>query len=194
MGVGLGEAVGFILRQDPDVIMVGEIRDEETAAIVFQSALTGHLVFSTLHTNDTIAAVTRLEDLGVEPFLIASATIGVVAQRLVRTICSNCQERYEPDGAARRIIKQEVGKDIDYLVRGRGCKTCFDSGFLGREAVFEVLNIDDQIGQMIHDRATERDIREAAFKKGFKTLGQAGVEKVLQHKTTIEELLRVIRM
>lgn len=189
-GLTFAGGLRSILRQDPDIIMVGEIRDKETSQIVFQSALTGHLVLSTLHTNDTVSAITRLVDMGVEHFLIGSALIGVVAQRLVRKICPHCSETYTPEPSAIQLLK--LPPAAYEFKRGAGCKECGGTGYFGREAIIELFPITHEIQSMIHDRVSEQKIRDYAIGHGMKTLAQAATEKVLEGKTTVEELLRVV--
>jgi general secretion pathway protein E len=181
-----------ILRQDPDVIMVGEIRDLETAEIAIQASLTGHLVFSTLHTNDAAGAVTRLIDMGVEPFLVSSSVVGIMAQRLVRVICPKCKEGYEPTGEELREIglKQSALKDGE-IYRGKGCEHCLQTGYRGRSGIFELLIIDDEISQLILDRVSSNIIKKRACEKGMLTLRADGAQKVKQGVTTIEEVLRI---
>jgi general secretion pathway protein E len=185
-----------ILRQDPDVILVGEIRDAETAEISIHAALTGHLVFSTLHTNDASGAVTRLVDMGIEPFLVASSVVAIVAQRLVRTICSACRQSYapSPEELARlglnRPSAANGGRSIT-LARGAGCPTCSGSGYRGRVAIYEILVVDDQIRRLIMTKADAGALRDAAVAAGMRTLRLDGMAKVLQGLTTAEEVLRV---
>jgi type IV pilus assembly protein PilB len=182
-----------ILRQDPDVILVGEIRDRETAEIAVQSALTGHLVFSSLHTNDAASALPRLLDMGVEPFLIASSVIGVIGQRLVRVVCRNCKVTYRPE---RRVL-EELGVPEDehghiHFARGAGCPVCSGRGYRGRTGVFEVLRMSDPIKRMILDKTSTLEIREQALQEGIQTMQQAGLRKVMDGTTTPEEVMRVI--
>ncbi len=172
-----------ILRQDPDVIMVGEIRDSETAEIAMQASLTGHLVLSTLHTNDSATAITRLVDMGIEPFMVASSLTGVLAQRLVRTICPHCKEAYRPG--------LELPGLPEIIYRGRGCERCFGEGTFGRTGIYELLTIDAELCGMITRRATSGEIKAYARTKGMKTLKDDGFEKVAAGITTIEEVLRV---
>jgi general secretion pathway protein E len=185
-----------ILRQDPDVILVGEIRDAETAEISIHASLTGHLVFSTLHTNDAPGAVTRLIDMGIEPFLVASSIVAIVAQRLVRKICSACRQSYvpSPEELARlelhRSSAADGGRPIT-LSRGAGCPTCADSGYRGRVAIYEILVVDDQIRRLIMAKADAGAIREAAMAAGMRPLRLDGMAKVLQGVTTAEEVLRI---
>ena len=181
-----------ILRQDPDIIMVGEIRDSETAKIAVQAALTGHLVFSTLHTNDSAGALARLVEMGVEPFLAASALVGVLAQRLVRTVCPHCRISYRPD---EQILQQLFeGGQIPHnatFYRGRGCSHCMKVGYLGRTGLYELLEVTDPIRQLVTTNADASTIRQQALKMGMRSLRQAGLAKVLAGETTVEEVLRV---
>jgi general secretion pathway protein E len=183
-----------ILRQDPDIIMVGEIRDRETAEIAIQSSLTGHLVFSTLHTNDSASAVTRLLDMGVEPFLISSSVLAMMAQRLVRVLCQHCKE---PDEVNLEALK-EIGINQELLeahggqiYRGRGCEACRSTGYRGRMGIYELLPIDDPIRTLIMQQANAQKIKAAAMERSLKTLLQDGALKVMQGLTTVDELLRV---
>jgi len=187
---GLTFATGLraVLRQDPDVIMVGEIRDLETAEIAVQAALTGHLVFSTLHTNNAATAVTRLVDIGVEPYLIASSLIGVLAQRLVRKICPACKEGYKPKPEILKYLGLE--ENIE-LFKGKGCEECNNTGYKGRTGIFELLIIDDTIREMILKNKSANEIHQVAVTKGMKTMRDDGFEKVKKGITTIEEVLRV---
>jgi len=187
-------ALRSILRQDPDIIMVGEIRDAETAQIAVQAALTGHLVFSTLHTNDAASALTRLIDMDVETFLISSSVIGVIAQRLVRVICEKCKEEYIPgEGVLRELnIKgNSKGDGKVKLYRGTGCSFCKNTGYYGRTSIYELIILDEEIRSLIISKASSNIIKDAAIKKGMKTLKDSGLEKALQGITTIEEVLRV---
>ena len=187
-------ALRSILRQDPDVIMIGEIRDTETAQIAVHAALTGHLVFSTLHTNDAASALTRLIDMGIEPFLISSSVIGVIAQRLVRVICEKCKEEYVPteDILYGLKIKDRLNKDSKIkLYRGKGCSFCKNTGYYGRTSIYELIVLDEEIKSLIVTKASSNVINELALKNGMKTLKDSGIEKALQGITTIEEVLRV---
>jgi type IV pilus assembly protein PilB len=180
-----------ILRQDPDVIMIGEIRDLETAEIAVQAALTGHLVLSTLHTNDATTAITRLRELGIPSFLISSCAVMVVAQRLVRKICPDCRENYEPHEKTLELLgidRQTVGE----FVRGKGCRYCFDSGFSGREGVYEILSIGNDIQNAIAQGKSALELKEMAVEKGMKTLLDTALLKVSDGKSTVEEIKRVI--
>ncbi len=183
-----------ILRQDPDIIMVGEIRDSETAQIAVQASLTGHLVFSTLHTNDAASALTRLIDMDIETFLISSSVIGVIAQRLVRVICEKCKEEYIPgeDVLSGLNIKGNSKDDGKVkLYRGTGCPSCKNTGYYGRTSIYELIVLDEEIRSLIISKTSSNVIKDAAIKKGMKTLKDSGLEKVMQGITTIEEVLRV---
>jgi len=184
-------ALRTIVRQDPDIIMIGEIRDYETAEIAIQSALTGHLVLSTLHTNDAPSAVIRLVDIGVPPFLITSTVRGIVAQRLVRSICNDCKEAYTPTDEELELMRLPKDSDIK-LFRGKGCPMCHSTGYGGRIGVFEIFEIDEDVRKIVLSHASASEIRQLAIKKGMKTLSDAGREKILQGVTTVEEVHRVI--
>ena len=188
-------ALRSILRQDPDIIMVGEIRDTETAQIAVQAALTGHLVFSTLHTHDAASALTRLIDMDIEPFLISSSVIGVLAQRLVRVICEKCKEKYIPEEYILRglNIKKELKnkKNKFTLFRGTGCHFCKNTGYYGRTSIYELIVLDEKIKSLIVSKASSNVIKNVGIKKGMKTLKDSGLEKAIQGITTIEEVLRV---
>ena len=184
-----------ILRQDPDVIMIGEIRDLETAEIAIQASLTGHLVLSTLHTNDSASAVTRLVDMGIEPYLISSSVVAVMAQRLIRVICPNCKV---PDGAQEHAISIARQGPSASLVRGplykgMGCEGCLQTGYLGRTGIFELLIVDDDIKEMMTKRCAAHTIKQAAVEKGMSTLRDDGLRKALAGETTLEEVCRVTR-
>ncbi len=181
-----------ILRQDPDIIMIGEIRDLETARYAAQAALTGHLVFSTLHTNDAVSSIIRLEDLGLEPFLIASTLLGAVAQRLVRRICPHCVETYTMDAADLRKMGFPVNKDgAVKLKRGKGCIQCRNTGYSGRCAVFEVFPMSEQLKKLVSDKAADAELRQVAIREGMTTLREDAWLKVRKGVTTLEETLRV---
>jgi len=193
---GLTFATGLrsILRQDPDIVMVGEIRDRETAEIAVQAALTGHLVFSTLHTNDAPGSLTRLIDMGVEPFLISSSIIGVVAQRLVRTICSGCKESYRPTENALEKLSLNIPKEEATFYRGKGCNICKNTGYKGRIGIFELMLMNDKIRDLILERTSSSVIKRAAEEAGMKTLRKDGLEKALKGITTIDEVMRVTQV
>jgi type II secretory ATPase GspE/PulE/Tfp pilus assembly ATPase PilB-like protein len=189
-GMTFASALRSILRQDPDVLMVGEMRDAETAGIAVQAAMTGHLVFSTLHTNDAASAVTRLVDLKVEPYMIAATLEGVLAQRLVRKICAECPERYHPDPQAVALLAQHPVGDMT-LARGRGCAACRDTGYRGRTGLFELLAVTDEVKQAIASNEPLARIRQRAREAGMTTLREDGWAKVQAGITTVEEVLRV---
>lgn len=182
-----------MLRQDPDVVMVGEIRDDETADIAIRAALTGHLVLSTLHTNDAPGAVTRLMDMGVEPYLIASSLAGIIAQRLVRKICPECQEVYEADKRECEILAAPPGESL-FLRRGTGCPACHDTGYQGRTGVFEILELDRKLRSLIDHRVPSDELHLAAMNQGMVPLWEDCRQKVLSGITTLEEALRVTQM
>ena len=176
-----------ILRQDPDVVMVGEIRDAETASIAVQASLTGHLVLSTLHTNTAVGAITRLQDMGVEPFLLASSLVAVMAQRLVRVLCTHCKQEYDPDKAECERLKL---KEPVPIYRAVGCEQCNHTGYRGRSAVFELIEIDEKIGRLIHDSAGEQEILDYV-RKHTASLSESARDRVMAGDTSLEEVLRV---
>jgi general secretion pathway protein E len=177
-----------ILRQDPDIIMIGEIRDRETAQIAIQASLTGHLVLSTLHTNDAASAVTRLIDMGIEPYLISSSVVGIMAQRLVRVICPDCKQPYQPQNGT--ISWPEIQQEAK-LYQGAGCEKCLQTGYLGRTGIFELLLVEDRIRNMIVGRQEAHLVKQAAVKNGMTTLQQDGLRRALAGTTTVEEVYRV---
>ncbi|MFA6320370.1 MAG: type II secretion system ATPase GspE [Candidatus Omnitrophota bacterium] len=179
-----------ILRQDPDIVMVGEIRDIETAEIAIQAALTGHLVFSTLHTNDAPGAITRLIDMGMEPFLVSSSVIAVIAQRLVRKICPRCKEQYTPTKTELKDIGLESSGKVSFY-KGKGCPDCMNTGYKGRISIYEMMLPDDKIRDAIISKTATSEIKKRAIEGGMITLMQDGIEKVEAGITTIEEVLRV---
>ncbi len=192
--IGLSFAAGLrsIVRQDPDILMVGEIRDHETAEITIESALTGHLVFSTLHTNDAAGAVTRLQDMGVEGYLISSSLLAIQAQRLVRRVCTGCSNNYElsPDEA---IVLGTSKNDCPSIRRGSGCERCGNTGYRGRVGLYELLLMSDSIRHHIASGADANVIREQAISEGMETLRQDAMEKLKAGLTTPEEVVRVTR-
>ena len=199
MQVAINEAVGLtfskalrsFLRQDPDIIMVGEVRDLETAQIAIQASLTGHLVLSTLHTNDAPGAVTRLIDMGTEPFLISSTLMAVLGQRLVRTICKNCRTPFEPTEAQLALLNlspHDLGDKVFYY--GRGCSTCNDTGYRGRKGIFELLVANDTIRALITERAPTVVLRQKAVELGMVTLREDGLRSIFEGDTTIEEVVK----
>ncbi len=195
-GVTFATGLRHIVRQDPDIIMVGEVRDLETARISIQSALTGHLVFSTMHTNDSAGSVTRLLDFGVEPYLVSSSLVAVIAQRLIRLICPGCREEYQPEESVIRNLgldpKEHAGRPF---FRGAGCDACFGRGYADRTGIFEILVVDDQIRQLIKEHASAGEIKKvAAQAPTFNTLRMDGARKVADGQTTAEEVLKVTQM
>jgi general secretion pathway protein E len=181
-----------IVRQDPDVILVGEIRDHETAEIAVQSALTGHLVFSTLHTNDSASAITRLVDMGVEPFLISSSVLAVAAQRLVRILCNHCKSAYKPS----EIYLESIGVSPDHfneshIYKAVGCEKCISTGYSGRLGIFEIMVLTEKLKGLILETYDSNRIKHEAIKEQMVSLRQDGIQKVLEGITTIEEVLRV---
>jgi type IV pilus assembly protein PilB len=189
-GFTFSTALRALLRQDPDIVMVGEIRDVETAKLSTQAALTGHLVLSTLHTNDASGAVTRLYNIGIEPYLVGATLAGVMAQRLVRKLCQNCKEPYTPSANEKRQIERLAG-NIDTLYKHRGCARCRNLGYSGRIGIYELLVPDDALIDRISQGAPLNEIREMARKTGVKTLRGDGIEKVKAGITTLEEVYRV---
>ncbi len=195
IGLTFAASLRSILRHDPDVVLVGEIRDLETAENAIQASLTGHLVFSTLHTNDAPSAYTRLVDMGVEPFLVASTVEAVMAQRLLRVLCYECREPYQPDQA-------DLPSDFPWekfvtngkpLMRNRGCRACRQTGYRGRKGIFELSITSDAIRQLAHDNASSWEIRKAAVRDGMITLREDGWRKVIEGETTVDEVLRVTK-
>lgn len=183
-------ALKAMLRQDPDVVMVGEIRDLETAEIAVQASLTGHLVLSTLHTNTAIGAVTRLKDMGIEPFLLSSSLIGVIAQRLVRTLCSHCATWYEADDFEKQLFST-VQSELNFkLPQAQGCDHCSHTGFIGRTAIYEIVPVDEKMRRLIHGNAAEFEL-ETYVRQQAGSIRDDGLRKVLLGKTTVEEVLRV---
>jgi type IV pilus assembly protein PilB len=192
-------ALRAILRQDPDVIMIGEIRDKETAQIAFRASVTGHLVLSTVHTNDAAGAITRLIDLGLEPFMVASSLVCVISMRLVRTLCPRCAESYEAAASnldrlgphPTDLVKPGVDGSVT-LRRGRGCNACHNTGYIGRTGIFEVLEVDDTIRGLIAQNVPDATIRHAAVEAGMRSIGEDGLRKVMNGQTTLEEVTRVV--
>ena len=191
-GMSFADGLRGILRQDPDVILVGEIRDEETARIAMQASLTGHFVLSSLHAVDSVAAIHRFTDMGIEPFLVASALSGVVGQRLLRRICTNCATPYTPTPAEIRIVDEQVGHQPPVWLKGRGCNLCNNTGYRGRVGVYELLQISDSIRELIVARATHHEIRALAIDEGMRTMQAQAFELVVDGKTTIEDVIRSV--
>ncbi|OIO31366.1 MAG: type II secretion system protein GspE [Nitrospirae bacterium CG_4_10_14_3_um_filter_44_29] len=191
--VTFANALRAILRQDPDIIMIGEIRDPETAAIAAESALTGHLVLSTLHTNDAPSAITRLTDMGVEPFLLAPSLIGIVAQRLMRKICTKCKEAYTPSKNELKAAGLDMAIEGLKLYKGMGCDDCKHTGYSGRTGIHEIMVVDERIRELITQKASVAELRTAAAKTGYKDMRFDGIKKVIEGITSVEELLRVTK-
>ncbi|MFC2061240.1 GspE/PulE family protein [Elusimicrobiota bacterium] len=194
--IGLTFASGLrtFLRQDPDIIMVGEIRDKETAEIAINAALTGHLVFSTLHTNDAPTAVTRLDNMGIEAFLISSTVIMSIAQRLLRKVCEKCDETYEVDFETLQtygLRREDVDEDEITLHKGQGCDNCGNTGYKGRIACYEIMEVTTELKDLINQHAPTHKIKELAMEQGMRTLRQAALSKVIHGATSVDELIRV---
>ncbi|OGX08692.1 MAG: hypothetical protein A2Z88_11550 [Omnitrophica WOR_2 bacterium GWA2_47_8] len=190
-GITFANGLRSILRQDPDIIMVGEIRDKETADVAIQAALTGHLVLATLHTNDAPSALTRLLDMGIEPFLISSSVVGVIAQRLVRMICEKCKEKYTPNA---EVVKELGMKETVDFYHGKGCSRCKSSGFSGRTGIFEILLVNEDIRRLVDGKNSADQIKKKAMELGMKGLRQDGLLKVKERMTTAEEVLRATEL
>jgi len=179
------------LRQDPDVIMLGEIRDKETAEVAMKAAMTGHLVVSTLHTNDAPSTITRLRDIGVEPYLVSSTLVGVMAQRLLRVLCKDCKEAYEPPRAGlQRLFPGMTLEDKVTLYRAKGCPSCQNTGYWGRKGIYQLLELDEEFRTSIHNESSADRIRQIAAERGVKTLRESGLDLVLKGLTTVEEVFR----
>jgi len=192
-GLTFASALRSILRQDPDIILIGEIRDLETAEIAISAALTGHLVLSTLHTNDAAGAVSRLVNIGIPPFLVASALLGTVAQRLVRVVCPRCKHPYEPDPQERELLQGHLKPgDENRLVRGGGCHYCYQTGYKGRKAIYEILPVSSKIRRMILDSAGDTPIKDQAVQEGMRVLRSSALDEVVRGVTTVDELMRVV--
>jgi type II secretory ATPase GspE/PulE/Tfp pilus assembly ATPase PilB-like protein len=188
-GVTFASGLKAVLRQDPDVIMVGEIRDEETSDIAIHSALSGHLVLSTIHTNDAPSTPARFVEMGIQPFLVATATIGVISQRLIRVLCPSCKEPYHP--VPELLAELGLPEDQDAVFyKPKGCTECRGLGYKGRAAIFEILEIDNEIKDLIVAKAPPARIREAAEKQDFKTLRDSGIAKVIQGTTSLEIVMK----
>ena len=194
-GMTFASALRSIVRQDPDIILVGEIRDFETAEIAISAALTGHMVLSTLHTNDAAGAISRLFNLGIAPYLVASALLGTVAQRLIRTTCPICKQAYKPskDELDHLLIDPNQDQKVE-LYRGKGCKNCYNTGYQGRKGIFEILPVSPEIREMIADKSSNDTIKQQAIKEGMKTLHKSAANEVLAGTTTTEEIMRVINI
>jgi type IV pilus assembly protein PilB len=188
IGLTFASALRSIVRQDPDIILVGEIRDYETAEMAISSSLTGHLVLSTLHTNDAAGAISRLVNLGVQPFLIASTLLGAVAQRLIRTLCSDCSQEYEPSEEELKLLfgrsYKERGKNVK-LRRAAKCNNCYQAGYRGRKSIYEILSVTPAIRKMIIEKCSSDEITREAAKEGMRTLRESGVDEVLRGVTSL---------
>jgi type IV pilus assembly protein PilB len=193
IGLTFATFIRHALRQDPDIVMVGEIRDRETAEIAIQASLTGHLVLSTLHANDSPSAVTRLLEMGVEPYLLSSSLIACLSQRLVRMICPDCRTAYYAPRSILKVLGMDEDKQLR-LYKGQGCSHCYDSGFKGRTSIYELLVIDEDLQSLILENPTIEAIKKHSRKNGYNTLREGGREKVLQDLTTIEEVERVVSL
>lgn len=195
IGLTFANALRSIVRQDPDIIMIGEIRDLETAQIAVQSALTGHLVLSTLHTNDAASTINRLIDMGIDDYLLTSTVIGILAQRLVRTLCTACrvQRLVETNSPEHTHLRPYVPDKSLYLYHAVGCPACGHTGYIGRMNIVEMLTMTDKIRTLVMQRATVGDIRKTAIAHGMRTMFDSGMMKVLAGFTTVEEVLRVTR-
>ena len=194
-GLTFASALRSILRQDPDKIMIGEIRDTETLRIAIQAAMTGHLVLSTLHTNDAISAIFRMVDMGIESYLVSGSLVAIQAQRLVRKICPNCKERVTIGGTILSEIKYYIpkGREMTFY-KGRGCKECNNTGYIGREMISEVLTVSNTLARMIANDATKEELTKQAESEGFVSMFEDGIEKALDGKTTVDEIFRVARL
>jgi type II secretion system protein E len=190
IGLSFAKGLRTIVRQDPDIVMVGEIRDLETAEVAVQAALTGHLVFSTLHTNDAASAITRLIEMGVEDYLVASSVIAILAQRLVRIICPYCREKVSVTPSLKKLFYQN-NIEVQHIFRSKGCEKCDFTGYRGRQGIFELLIIEDEIREMISQNADSENIKKKAISLGMTPLLKDGLNKVVQGLTTVEEVLRV---
>jgi len=187
-------ALRSILRQDPDIILIGEIRDAETAEIAVSAALTGHLVLSTLHTNDAAGAISRLIDLGIPPFLVSSALLGTVAQRLIRTCCPKCGQAYKPSKEELKRLfgrKPDIDKNVE-LNKPSGCESCYQTGYKGRKSIYEILSISEEIRRLIMNGSSDQDIKDQAMKEGMKILHENAANEVLDGVTTLEEMMRIV--
>jgi general secretion pathway protein E len=195
IGLTFSSTLRSILRQDPDVVMIGEIRDAETAEISIHAALTGHLVFSTLHTNDAPGAITRLLEMGMENYLVSSSLQGILAQRLVRVICSHCREEYD---ATPELLPElpvsPYARGVPRLARGKGCEQCANTGYRGRSGIYELLMVTDEIRQIILSQSDSRALKDQARAQGMQTLREAGWQKVMEQVTTGSEVIRVTQV
>ena len=189
-GLTFASGLRSILRQDPDVVMIGEIRDEETAEIATRAAITGHLVLSTLHTNDAPSSIARLVDMGVKPYLVATSVVGVIAQRLVRKICTNCKEEYEANNHEKKSLGIDINEKL-ILHKGKGCGYCNNTGYSGRTGIYEIMEITREHREAINQGKDSDIIRDISIKKGMTTLGDECIKLVLKGETTTQELMRI---
>ena len=190
-GMDFSDGIKSLMRQDPDIILVGEIRDEDTAVMAFRAAMTGHQVFSTLHTNSAIGALPRLSDIGIIPEIMAGNIIGVIAQRLVRKLCKYCKEQYRPDAQELALLAITDAQQAQKIYRAKGCPACDNTGYKGRMALLEILKMNADLDDMLVHRATAKEIKEAAYEQGFLTLADDGVRRVLTGETSVSEISRV---
>jgi type IV pilus assembly protein PilB len=191
IGLTFPRFLKHVLRQDPDIIMVGEIRDRETAEIAIQASLTGHLVLSTLHTNDACGAITRLLDMGIEPFMISSAVAGIIGQRLIRSICPDCKSFYYPSKEMVQRLGLDSEKNIK-LAKGKGCESCYDSGFKGRLGIYELVELNQDLQKLILTNPSGEELRNFIARQNIPTIVSEGIEKVTEGITTLEEVKRAI--
>ncbi|MCB1744642.1 MAG: Flp pilus assembly complex ATPase component TadA, partial [Gammaproteobacteria bacterium] len=192
IGMTFAGALRSILRQDPDVVLVGEIRDEETAVMAFRAAMTGHQVYSTLHTNSAVGAIPRLLDTGIAPDIMAGNIIGVIGQRLVRKLCERCKRAYEPSKLERQILRLGVSTEVPHVYEAHGCRECEHTGFKGRMALMEVLRFDAQIDELVARRATIHEVVKYARGHGFFSLAEDGIRRVIEGVTSMDEISRKI--
>jgi general secretion pathway protein E len=192
VGLGFADALRSILRQDPDKIMIGEIRDQETLEIAIKAALTGHLVISTLHTNDAISAIPRMADMGIQHYLISGALVAIQAQRLVRKICQNCKVEEEVSDSTLEELHEHIPEGAKFYT-GAGCKECNETGFAGREMICEVLNISEDISSLIAKGASKEEISKQALSEGFVSIFKNGIQKALDGKTSLAEILKAAK-
>jgi general secretion pathway protein E/type IV pilus assembly protein PilB len=181
-----------MMRQDPDVILVGEIRDQDTAEMAFRAAMTGHQVYSTLHTNSAVGAIPRLLDIGILPDIMAGNIIGIIAQRLIRKVCTDCRQAYQAETHECKLLGVKPGPTAPTLYRATGCDKCDYQGYRGRLAIMELLKLDSDLDELIARRATLREIRSAAIARGFRTLVDDGLRRVLDGSTSFDEVARVV--
>jgi type II secretory ATPase GspE/PulE/Tfp pilus assembly ATPase PilB-like protein len=185
------DGIRSFLRQDPDIILVGEVRDKETAEMAFRAAMTGHQVFTTLHTNSALGAFPRLLDIGIQPDIMAGNIIGVIAQRLVRVLCPHCKEAYAP-AREERLLLGGAAQKLSYIYRPVGCKQCDNKGYKGRTAIMEMLVMDGDLDELVARRATSKELRAAALTKGFRALAEEGLQRVIDGSTSLAEVSRTI--